>query len=183
MRTSCLPIAPASSFCSAIRLCVTSATAPDSRACSAATAPAATFHIGMWSSVVWNWTTGAIATPGAAAMPLSLRVILDTSFSGTVPQFATRVASSRGAQVPIDGDLPRSPMKRPPDNRTKDNLPSFLDESTVEAEADLAFEHDPEAEEASELDEPTGLIEDADVEPEVTEAEDEAPRAQPEVET
>src|SRR6188474_1879698 len=154
MRTSCLPIAPASSFCSAIRLCVTSATAPDRRACSAATAPAATFHIGMWSSVVWNWTTGAIATPGPAAMPLSLRVILDTSFSGTVPQFATRVASSRGAQVPIDVDLPRSPMKRPPDNRTNANLPRFLDESTMETGADPIEEQEFEAEETNELDEP-----------------------------
>jgi hypothetical protein len=77
-------------------------------------------------------------------------------------------------------------MKRPPDNRTKDNLPSFLDESTVEADADLAEAQETEPEESSELDPPTGLIEDADVEPEeaaVEEAEDETPRNQPEVET
>jgi predicted nucleic acid-binding Zn-ribbon protein len=74
-------------------------------------------------------------------------------------------------------------MKRPPDYRTKDNLPSFLDESTVEPEADLAEAQEPEAEEPSELDEPTGLIEDADVEPEVDAEEQETPRAQPEVET
>jgi predicted DNA-binding transcriptional regulator len=74
-------------------------------------------------------------------------------------------------------------MKRPPDNRTKDNLPSFLDESTVEPEADLAEAQETEAEEPSELDPPTGLIEDADVEPEVHAEEHETPRAQPEVET
>ena len=70
-------------------------------------------------------------------------------------------------------------MKRPPDKRTNANLPSFLDESTVEADAYQAEAQEPEADESSELDPPTGLIEDADIEPEVTEAEDETPEAPP----
>ncbi|HZN37189.1 MAG TPA: hypothetical protein VFD82_00210 [Planctomycetota bacterium] len=73
-------------------------------------------------------------------------------------------------------------MKRPLDNRTNANLPRFLDESTVEPDVDPAESQQYEAENG-ELDEPTGLIEDADVEPEVTADEDEAPQAQPEVGT
>ena len=57
----------------------------------APTSAGVTLHVGMWSSVGWKCTTGAIATPGAAAIPFSLRAIRATRFSGTVPQFATRV--------------------------------------------------------------------------------------------
>src|SRR5690606_33755121 len=112
-----------------------SSMAAASRCTSACTPSGPTCHVGMWSSVVWKCTIGAIATPGAAAIPLSLRLIRWHEVFGDGAAHCNTRASSVGLHLPIQEGNPSSPMKNKAQTHdAADALPDFLNEVTEATE-------------------------------------------------
>jgi hypothetical protein len=85
----------------------------------------------MESNVPWKWTKGAMAMPGAAAMPLSFRDIRLVLFRGPQPD-CNGATSPKAAMVPIHGRRGRGYPPRPLPHRRKRDMSKQNDKSSTD---------------------------------------------------